>query len=171
MTGALKQALNCNTLSIAKVLNWADAREAGCFSTPNPSLPGCSSKRHQTAQVSQVNFQNTSPTLYVWAFGTKCVVGFTDSVYVIFWFFVSFHDQTSTSDWCSCAAGGWTQWGPWSACSLTCGGGGIQTRTRTCVSPCQGGTKTCSTSNPGVERDEQICGMASCWGSEGLNRK
>jgi hypothetical protein len=43
---------------------------------------------------------------------------------------------------CSCFAfshhmsidGGWTEWGTWSSCSLTCGGG-VRSQSRTCTNP------------------------------------
>ncbi|XP_053385659.1 uncharacterized protein LOC123538853 [Mercenaria mercenaria] len=42
--------------------------------------------------------------------------------------------QTKTCDSTRCRNGGWTNWGSWSTCSQTCGGG-IYSRSRTCTNP------------------------------------
>gem|GEM_PF-570343 len=54
--------------------------------------------------------------------------------------------------------GGWSAWGSWGPCSVTCGGG-TQTHTRTCTNPApaNGGT-TCA----GSASDSQSCNTESC---------
>lgn len=54
--------------------------------------------------------------------------------------------------------GGWSNWGPWGACSATCGGG-TQKRSRSCDSPppANGGT-VCS----GPSEESQVCNTQGC---------
>ncbi|XP_056005158.1 coadhesin-like [Ostrea edulis] len=67
--------------------------------------------------------------------------------------------------------GGWTSWGSWASCSVTCGGG-VQSKTRTCSNPTPqyGGsycpdfssaTQTCNTHNCPID------GAWASWGSWG----
>ena len=51
----------------------------------------------------------------------------------------------------------WQPWGPWGACSITCGAGGVRTRTRACKS----NTGRC----PGIASQDQTCArLPSCIG-------
>ena len=59
--------------------------------------------------------------------------------------------------------GGFTEWGDWTECSVKCGGGGVQTSTRSCTNPkprfkgkkCEGSTtKT------------RPCGLQPCAGKK-----
>jgi len=52
--------------------------------------------------------------------------------------------------------GTWTQWGPWSPCSRTCGEG-ARTRSRTCQEPLFGG-QPCE----GSASQKTHCKMADC---------
>jgi len=55
--------------------------------------------------------------------------------------------------------GGWSKWGSYAACSLTCGGG-IQWRTRTCTNPRpQNGGENCEGESRGLPR---ICNKKPC---------
>lgn len=57
--------------------------------------------------------------------------------------------------------GSWSSWLGWSSCSVTCGGG-LQTRTRTCVgSGCTGQSRQSRSCNTGG------CPQASSWGQWG----
>ncbi|XP_037393266.1 SCO-spondin [Pygocentrus nattereri] len=54
--------------------------------------------------------------------------------------------------------GGWSQWGPWSECSVPCGGG-VKLRLRQCNNPApQGGGRECS----GAGDQQQECNSHSC---------
>lgn len=54
--------------------------------------------------------------------------------------------------------GGWSNWGSWGSCSVTCGAGSIS-RTRSCTHPAPShGGKPCS----GSVRDTQSCILAPC---------
>ena len=57
--------------------------------------------------------------------------------------------------------GGWSNWGLWGGCSLTCGGG-VQTRTRTCTnpSPTRGGVDC-----QGHGSQSQSCNTKGCPGT------
>ncbi len=56
--------------------------------------------------------------------------------------------------------GGWSRWGDWSRCSVTCGveGGGWQHRSRTCSDPYPDGGYYCR----GVSRETQNCNDIPC---------
>ena len=66
-------------------------------------------------------------------------------------------------NWCVVVVnGGYTEWSPWTACSVTCGGGTIK-RTRNCTYPLpQYGGKDCSLDGP--EIITQACNPQSCPG-------
>lgn len=66
-------------------------------------------------------------------------------------------------NWCVVVVnGGYTEWSPWTACSVTCGGGTIK-RTRNCTNPLpQYGGKDCSLDGP--EIITQACNPQSCPG-------
>jgi hypothetical protein len=54
---------------------------------------------------------------------------------------------------------GWTQWSPWTACSVTCGLGGTNTRSRDCCNPrAQYGGKNCR----GDAKEARFCASAPC---------
>ena len=57
--------------------------------------------------------------------------------------------------------GGWSNWGLWGGCSLTCGGG-VQTRTRICTnpSPARGGVDC-----QGHSSQSQSCNTKGCPGT------
>uniref|UniRef100_A0A7N5ZW23 Complement factor properdin n=1 Tax=Anabas testudineus TaxID=64144 RepID=A0A7N5ZW23_ANATE len=58
--------------------------------------------------------------------------------------------------------GGLTPWGPWSPCSLSCGGLGLKTRTRSCTQPAPAhGGRDCQ---DGPEKDVQNCYTLPCLG-------
>ena len=58
--------------------------------------------------------------------------------------------------------GGYTEWAPWTACSVTCGGGVIK-RTRNCSNPSpQFGGKDCSLDGPEILT--QACNPQQCPG-------
>ncbi|KAI8494649.1 hypothetical protein Bbelb_278750, partial [Branchiostoma belcheri] len=62
--------------------------------------------------------------------------------------------ETSTSTAASQVDGGWADWGPWSACSVTCGVG-TETRDRTCTNPAPAnGGADCD----GLDQETQDCG-------------
>ncbi|XP_078693729.1 uncharacterized protein LOC144923237 [Branchiostoma floridae x Branchiostoma belcheri] len=62
--------------------------------------------------------------------------------------------ETSTSTAASQVDGGWTDWSPWSACSVTCGVG-TKTRDRTCTNPAPAnGGADCD----GLDQETQDCG-------------
>lgn len=63
--------------------------------------------------------------------------------------------------------GGWSIWGTWGSCSLTCGGGS-QTRMRTCTSPPpSGGGAACS----GSSSQSQLCNTNGCSGKKYISTK
>ena len=63
--------------------------------------------------------------------------------------------------------GGYSDWGPYGACSKTCGGG-IQTRTRTCTNPPpSNGGKDCSSLGPASATKE--CNTDTCPGDSNLS--
>ena len=56
--------------------------------------------------------------------------------------------------------GGWSVWGSWSGCTVTCGGGS-QTRTRSCTNPPPaGGGADCQ----GISSQSQSCNNMVCPG-------
>ncbi|XP_078342697.1 uncharacterized protein LOC144628471 isoform X5 [Oculina patagonica] len=67
--------------------------------------------------------------------------------------------QTQSCNTNECSVnGGWSSWGAWSSCSLTCGGGS-QTRMRTCTNPPpSGGGAAC----PGSSSQTQSCNLNGC---------
>ena len=56
--------------------------------------------------------------------------------------------------------GAWSQWTPWTQCSVNCGDG-VQERLRYCddPAPSNGGTKC-----DGLAREEKACNMSACSG-------
>ncbi len=63
--------------------------------------------------------------------------------------------------------GGWSGWGPWTSCSVTCGNG-TQTRTRTCTNPApQYGGYNCT----GFDSDNQQCQQINCPGKYRANER
>ncbi|KAL4622608.1 properdin [Arapaima gigas] len=73
---------------------------------------------------------------------------------------------------CCPEKGGWSEWGPWQACSVTCESG-VRKRTRTCTQPAPQCGGQCSGSDTDTEtcHVEQVCpihGGWSEWGSWGL---
>ncbi|KAK1794599.1 hypothetical protein P4O66_001319 [Electrophorus voltai] len=60
--------------------------------------------------------------------------------------------------------GGWSQWGPWSECSVPCGGG-VQMRIRQCNNPTpQGGGRECSgAGDQQRECNSQVCTDTGPW--------
>ena len=55
--------------------------------------------------------------------------------------------------------GAWSTWGEWDACTVTCGGAGTQTRTRTCDNPAPvNGGAQCT----GESTENQACDMGAC---------
>ncbi len=61
--------------------------------------------------------------------------------------------------------GGWSGWGPWTSCSVTCGTG-TQTRTRTCTNPAPDcGGSYC----PGSDSDNLECQKVNCPGKKLLS--
>ena len=60
----------------------------------------------------------------------------------------------------SLVSGGWSQWNPWTSCSLTCGDG-IHSRDRLCTNPIpQHGGANCS----GKTSESQTCKIVDCPG-------
>ena len=68
--------------------------------------------------------------------------------------------QNCNTDECP-VDGGWSEFGEWSECSATCGGG-IQSRTRSCTNPVRahGGTDC-----EGVGKENQSCNTQKCPGN------
>merc|ERR1712180_35931 len=54
----------------------------------------------------------------------------------------------------------WTDFGDWSECSLSCGGTGTQTRSKSCIEPENGGLP-CPAEN--TEEENQDCDAPACW--------
>ncbi|KAK3095541.1 hypothetical protein FSP39_015906, partial [Pinctada imbricata] len=79
---------------------------------------------------------------------------------------------TCSGDWigqrCTDKNGGWSDWGSWGSCSLTCGGG-TRSRDRTCTNPTPIGTgSTCSGDSTSTEScNTQNCPIDGNWGSWG----
>ena len=62
--------------------------------------------------------------------------------------------------WTLTVDGGWSAYGAWSQCSVTCGGGN-QSRSRTCTNPPPAhGGRQCS----GKSTENRVCGTAECPG-------
>lgn len=60
--------------------------------------------------------------------------------------------------------GGLSPWGPWSSCSLSCGGLGVKTRARGCVQPAPAyGGRDCK----GPRQETTYCQAPECPGTEG----
>ena len=56
--------------------------------------------------------------------------------------------------------GAWSDWSPWSSCSLSCGGGN-QTHMRSCTNPAPAiGGKNCSATN--IDSKSQPCNVDRC---------
>ena len=53
--------------------------------------------------------------------------------------------------------GGWSEWGPWSVCSKTCGAG-VRERIRTCTNPKPVNYPQCA----GTSQGEQECNNQTC---------
>ena len=55
--------------------------------------------------------------------------------------------------------GGWAEWTEWATCSVTCGGGGSQSKSRTCTNPAPSHNGLACV---GDEAQQQSCGNAPC---------
>jgi len=64
--------------------------------------------------------------------------------------------QTESCDAPAC----WTDFGEWSQCSLSCGGTGTQTRSKSCIEPENGG-QACPSEN--VQEESKSCDAPACW--------
>ena len=61
--------------------------------------------------------------------------------------------------------GGWSDWGSYGSCTVTCGNG-TSTRSRTCTNPApSAGGRTCQ----GTNTDSQTCTLYTCPGMYGCN--
>jgi hypothetical protein len=66
----------------------------------------------------------------------------------------------------STVAGAWAEWGPWTACSVSCGGG-HQSRQRSCVDPPpKNGGAPC----PGPSHEKAPCNLQLCPGDTGKGK-
>jgi len=54
----------------------------------------------------------------------------------------------------------WTDFGEWGQCSVSCGGNGTQTRSKSCIAPSNSGL-ACPDSD--VEEESQVCQAPACW--------
>jgi len=64
--------------------------------------------------------------------------------------------QTESCDAPAC----WTDFGDWSQCSLSCGGTGTQTRSKTCIEPENGG-QPCPAQK--TQEETKSCDVPACW--------
>ncbi|WAR10854.1 NETR-like protein, partial [Mya arenaria] len=70
-------------------------------------------------------------------------------------------DQTQICNNAPCGVvnGGWSRWGSWDTCSVTCGGG-VQRRHRSCTNP---SPSTLGHSCAGTDEQTNICNTGSCY--------
>ncbi|XP_072298446.1 properdin-like [Eucyclogobius newberryi] len=64
------------------------------------------------------------------------------------------------ADWCNgtcCDGEGWYQWSSWSACSVSCGDGGVMRRNRQCTE-----RRECALACAGALEETQACGLTTC---------
>merc|ERR1712212_671315 len=64
--------------------------------------------------------------------------------------------QTESCDAPAC----WTDFGDWSQCSLSCGGTGTQTRSKSCIEPANGG-QPCPAQK--TQEETKSCDVPACW--------
>ena len=55
--------------------------------------------------------------------------------------------------------GSWAAWSEWSACSVSCGGVGTQSRSRDCIGPVKGGHEC----PKAVDTETRDCHAPACW--------
>merc|ERR1712038_1209536 len=66
------------------------------------------------------------------------------------------HEETQPCDAPAC----WEDWGHWSACSVSCGGTGTKTRSKSCIAPSSGGLPCPEES---TKTEDLSCDAPACW--------
>ncbi|XP_072039586.1 adhesion G protein-coupled receptor B1-like [Amphiura filiformis] len=134
--GSSEESMSCNTQSCATdVPVWG---QWGQYSTCPVSCGGGSQTRTRTCTDANPDD------------GVTCTPGASE-------------DQRScNTQSCATDVPVWGQWGDYSTCTVSCGGGS-QTRTRTCTNPDDGVTCT-----PGASEDQRSCNTQSCVTNTGV---